>query len=108
MQHTATTVDDIFRPFDYSIDLSEITHATCIAHQEFGGGDELSAVYEVYARGKPRYFAVSAGDQPQEVEDETDYIKNWAESKDITLLSKSADGCAFLFELIEPYGIRFE
>lgn len=98
------TVEEIFDPFQYHIDSSLVSRATCIAHENFGGYDSRT-VYEIYVDNKPRFFIVSIREIPEGDSQEAQYLKGWTRSSDVLLVGTNETG--YLFEVKLPFGIQF-
>jgi hypothetical protein len=105
---TTKTVEEIFGRFEYPIDFSTISSATCIAYQNFGGEDRRS-VFEIYINKQPRFFSVSILEYSEDSATELAYIKKWTEATNVELLDKQIgeNHEFYLFELNSPFGIHF-
>jgi hypothetical protein len=108
VNRASRTTEDLFSPFEYKINPDTVTHATCIALTNLGG-DDTRAVYEVYANNKPRFFALSMLEYPEEETQELEYIRKWTEASSIKFIGKHETEYLdyYLFELESPFGISF-
>jgi hypothetical protein len=102
-------IGELFKNFSYDPQGSKLSRSRCIFYANYGGYD-WRAVFEVYIDSKPRFYGVSSLEYPEVVDEELGHMMSIAETKHVTLIAEKdgKHGPAFLFELVEPFGIVYK
>ncbi len=98
------TLDELLSPFAY--ELSAAQSVKCIAYSGIVS-DEVYAVYEIHNSDRAKIFLGTMQlDHDHNLARDLAYMKSWSQSKDVSLIERVGD--TYLFNLVEPFGIRFD
>lgn len=103
--YSASTLEDVFRRFKFTLNEDEIDSVHCLAHEGITN-DEVTSLYEIrFKNGEYRFFGVIELDQVGDEDEEKAFILDWARAKDVTTLEVTDTN--YLFELKEPFSIHY-